>query len=79
MRSWLVEVKSTSKVVSEVSVTPDTRVIEWTCTSGSCLVSNSAVSSSRTRSMMSELKLPMTCPALALSPKRATMSDQVWV
>ena len=58
MRSWLVEVKSTSRVVSEVSVTPDTRVIEWTCTSGNCLVSSSAVSSSRTRSMISELLSP---------------------
>jgi hypothetical protein len=45
MRSWLVEVKSTSKVVSEVSVTPETKVMD--CTSGNCLVSNSAVSSSR--------------------------------
>jgi len=58
MRSWLVEVKSTSRVVSEVSVTPDTKVIEWTCTSGNCLVSSSAVSSSRTRSMISELLSP---------------------
>ena len=29
--------------------------------------------------MISELKLPITCPALALSPNRATMSDQVCV
>ncbi|MNC62668.1 hypothetical protein D3C75_1127140 [compost metagenome] len=58
---------------------PDTRVLVSTLTLGNCWVSSSAVAVSRTRSICRVLKLPMTWPALARLPIRASISLRVWV
>ncbi|MNR51991.1 hypothetical protein D3C85_1717610 [compost metagenome] len=78
-RSWEEEVKSVLACGSAVSVAPETKVRVSTLTLGSCWVSNSAVAVSRTRSICRVLKLPITWPALARLPRRASMSLSVWV
>ncbi|MCY1376551.1 hypothetical protein D9M69_640500 [compost metagenome] len=78
-RSCEDEVKSVLASGSEVSVAPDTRVLVSTLTLGNCWVSSSAVAVSRTRSICRVLKLPITWPALARLPIRASISLRVWV
>ncbi|MNH35880.1 hypothetical protein D3C79_966170 [compost metagenome] len=79
IRSCEDEVKSVRASGSAVSVAPETKVRVCTLTLGNWLVSSSAVAVSRTRSICRVLKLPMTWPALARLPIRASMSLKVWV
>ncbi|MNV82292.1 hypothetical protein D3C71_1760170 [compost metagenome] len=79
MRSCVLDVNAVLPCGSELSVAPLISAVAYTSTLGSCRVSSSAVAVSRTRSMNRLLKLPMTWPALARLPTRASMSLSVWV
>ncbi len=79
MRSWVLEVKAVLPLGSELSIAPLVTVAAYTSTFGSCRVSSSAVAVSRTRSINRLLKLPISCPALARLPMRASMSERVCV